>query len=160
MKASREEMLEVVRREAKVRPGLRELAKCCRRKGYRLVIVSNGLRFYIEDILHRLGITDVGVFASETVFNPQGLKVEYIGPDGAALDDNFKLAYTRRFLAEGYRVIYIGDGSSDISPACRSHRIFATESPTDSLLKHCRAGKIACTPFTDFHQIARCNESL
>ena len=51
VKADKERLLELVRREIKVRPGFHELVACCRRKGFRFAIVSNGLDSYIEEIL-------------------------------------------------------------------------------------------------------------
>jgi 2-hydroxy-3-keto-5-methylthiopentenyl-1-phosphate phosphatase len=93
VKADKNTLLEMVRKETKVRPGLRALVAACRRKGYRFVIVSNGLRFYIDDILHSLGLSGIEVFAAETEFLPGGLKVQYISPDGKYLDDDFKIAY-------------------------------------------------------------------
>ena len=54
VKAGKESLLEVVRSQAKVRPGFQQMVDCCRRKGFRLVIVSNGLDFYIEEILRNI----------------------------------------------------------------------------------------------------------
>lgn len=156
VKADKKTLLELVRKEARVRPGLPELVACCRRKGYRLVIVSNGLRFYIDDILQRLGIADLAVFAAETHFQPEGLQVQYIGPDGVYLDNDFKIAYTNSFLDQGYRLIYIGDGASDVPPARKSERIFAT----GTLLERCKKLNLSCTPFTDLNQVVSVIESL
>ena len=156
VKADKKSLLKVVRKEATVRPGLKELISSCRQKDYRFVIVSNGLRFYIDDILHRLGITDLDVFAAETEFHPEGLKVQYIGPDGKYLDNDFKIAYAKSFLDQGYRLIYMGNGSSDLAPARKSEHIFAT----GTLLERCQEAKISCTPFTDLHQVASVIESL
>lgn len=156
VKADRDKLLELVRKGAKVRPGLLELVDCCRSRGFRFVIVSNGLRFYIDDIFRNLGLTDIETFAAETRFHPDGLKVQYVGPDGKVLDNDFKLAYTNSFLEQGYRIIYLGDGSSDLAPARKSERIFAT----GSLLKQCRTAKVSCTPFTDLLQVTEVIESL
>ncbi|MFC2005012.1 MtnX-like HAD-IB family phosphatase [Chloroflexota bacterium] len=155
VKAGKESLLEIVRREVKVRPGFHELVACCRRKDFRFVIVSNGLYFYIEDILNNIGMADLEVFAAETRFHPDGLKVQYIGPDGSYLDSNFKVAYVNFFLNEGYRIIYVGDGASDVSPATKSHHIFAT----GALLERCKEISLGCIPFTDLNQIASVLES-
>ncbi|MFC1988926.1 MtnX-like HAD-IB family phosphatase [Chloroflexota bacterium] len=155
VKADKRALLEIVRRETKVRSGFPELIACCRRKDFRFVIVSNGLLFYIEDVLISLGIPDLEVYAAQTDFHPEGLKVQYTGPDGQHLDSDFKLAYTDSFLNQGYRIIYMGNGESDFPPAKRSHHIFAT----DALLERCRAENIGCTPFTDHHQIVSVLES-
>jgi len=149
VKANRQSLLEVARNNAKIRSGFQEFVTCCRRKDYRLVIVSNGLDFYIQDILGNIGFGDILVFAARTCFHPGGLKVQYIGPDGEELDDSFKESYVNSFLARGYKIIYVGNGTSDLQPARRCHHIFAT----DSLLKHCRQTNVACTPFTDFKEI-------
>jgi 2-hydroxy-3-keto-5-methylthiopentenyl-1-phosphate phosphatase len=155
VRAGRREMLDYIKDKVRLRPGFPEFARLCRGKGFRLVIVSNGLDFYIAEILKGLGLNDVEYHAAETRFNPQGLKVRYVSPDGTVLDRDFKLSWTKKFLGEGYRVVYIGDGNSDFVPAQRCHYIFATA----SLLRHCQRNNIACTPFSDFCDIAKVIES-
>lgn len=148
VKADEQTMLELVQRTQHVRPGFTDLVSHCRQKGFRLVIVSNGLDFYIEAILKKLGV-DVEVFAAKTRFNPVGITVQYIGPDGKVLDDSFKEAYTRAFLSEGYRVVYVGNGPSDMPAARLAHRIFAT----GGLLELCRETNLNCIPFDDLHDV-------
>ena len=156
VKADRESLLEVARANMKIRPGFHELVACCRRKDFRFVIVSNGLDFYIEEILRNIGVGDIEVFAAKTHFHPESLKVQYIGPDGSHLDEDFKEAYVNSFLSEGYRIVYIGNGISDISPASQCHYIFAT----GNLLAHCEQTNLDCTPFTDFNQVVSILELL
>ncbi|MBI2329043.1 MAG: MtnX-like HAD-IB family phosphatase [Chloroflexi bacterium] len=156
VKADRQSLLEIARSKVKVRPGFQELVACCRRKGFRLVIVSNGLDFYIEKILRDIGLADIEVFAARTRFHPGGLKVQYIGPDGSQLDSDFKAAYVALFLREGYRIIYAGNGNSDIAPARQCHHIFAT----GNLLAHCQQTNLACTAFTDFNEVVSVLELL
>ena len=155
VKADKESLLGVVRGKVNIRPGFHELVDCCRRKGFRFVIVSNGLEFYIDEILSNIAMADLKVYAAQTNFHPQGLKVQYIGPDGNPLDSDFKVAYVNSFLSEGYRIIYIGNGDSDVSPAKKSHYIFAT----GVLLEHCKETNIDCTPFTDLNEVVRILES-
>jgi 2-hydroxy-3-keto-5-methylthiopentenyl-1-phosphate phosphatase len=154
VKAGRKEMLEYIKDRALLRPGFQQFAQLCREKGFRLVIVSNGLDFYIAEILKSLGLQDIEHHAAETYFDPEGLKVRYVGADGAVLDRDFKLSWTKKFLSEDYRVVYIGDGNSDFVPAQQCHYIFATA----SLLKHCQRNGIACTPFTDFNDVIKTME--
>lgn len=156
VKADRQSLLEVARSMVKVRPGFHKLLECCHSKGFRFAIVSNGLDFYIEEILQGLGLGDVEVFAAQTRFHTGGLKVQYIGPDGSPLDKDFKGAYVNLFLGEGYRIIYIGNGTSDLAPARQCHHIFAT----GDLLRHCQRTKLACTPFTNFNEVVRVLELL
>ena len=156
VKADRESLLKVVRVGAKLRPGFPEMVACCHRRGFRLVIISNGLDFYIHEILQSIGHDDIEVYAARTHFHSGGLKVQYIGPDGEPLDADFKEAYVNLFLSEGYRVIYVGNGVSDASPARKCHHIFATA----NLLNYCRRENIDCTPFTDFNDVVRDLEIL
>ncbi len=155
IKASRSSLLKLARREVKIRAGFPEMVASCRRQGYRFVIVSNGLDFYIKGILSDLGLGDIEVFAARTHFNPEGLKVQYLGPDGRPLDTDFKKAYTDSFLGAGYQVLYIGNGTSDLVPARQCHHIFATA----SLLNHCQADKLDCTPFTNFSEVLKVLET-
>jgi len=156
VKADKESLLALVRKETVLRPGFPELIDYCRRKHFRFVIVSNGLHFYIEDLLTNLGFLDIEIYATQTDFCREGLKVQYIGPDGQYLDKDFKLAFTDSFLNQDYRIIYIGDGSSDLLPAKKAQFIFAT----GTLLEHCQAIDLSCTPFDDFNQIVSFLESL
>ncbi|MFC2051692.1 MtnX-like HAD-IB family phosphatase [Chloroflexota bacterium] len=149
VKADKKSLLEVVKDNVKVRPGFLELVTCCRRKGFRFVIVSNGLDFYIEEILRDIGLGDIEVFAAQTRFHPGGLTVRYVGPDGNHMDDAFKDAYVDLFLGEGYRVIYVGNGASDVSPARQCHHIFAT----GTLLTRCKQENLGCVPFDDFTEV-------
>ncbi len=156
VKADRQTLSNVAKDTVKLRPGFHEMVACCRRKGFRFVVVSNGLDFYIEEILKDTGESDVEFFAAKTCFHPEGLKVQYIGPDGSSLDSDFKGAYVDLFLREGYRIMYVGNGDSDFSPAKRCHYVFAT----DNLLAHCRQANLDCVPFTDLNEVAGVIERL
>jgi 2-hydroxy-3-keto-5-methylthiopentenyl-1-phosphate phosphatase len=156
VKADRESLLAVAKSGVKIRPGFHELVACCRRKSFRFIIVSNGLDFYISEILKDIGVEGVEVFAARTEFHPDGLKVQYIGPDGSYVDAGFKDAYTNLFLSQGCRVVYVGNGASDISPARQCHHVFAT----GDLLTHCEQANLSCTPFTDFNDVVRVLEAL
>jgi 2-hydroxy-3-keto-5-methylthiopentenyl-1-phosphate phosphatase len=156
VKASKAELLEVALDKVRLRAGLHELVSYCRRRGFRFMIVSNGLDFYITAILKDVGLGDIEVHAAKTWFYRRGLKVQYIGPNSTPLISDFKEAYTRAFLRQGYRVVYVGNGPSDIAPAVHAHHIFAT----DGLLDGCREMSLKCTPFNDLNDIVRGLESL
>ncbi len=151
VKASREQLVEYMRRRVLIRPGLPELLASCHHKGFRFVIVSNGLDFYIETILQDQGINGVEVHAAEARFNPKGIEARYVGPEGNVLQDGFKDAYTRLFLGQGYRVIYIGDGYSDFEAAKLAYKVYAI----DSLLSYCKQANLGCATFRDLSDIAR-----
>jgi len=151
VRANKQTMLETVRDRVKVRAGFHEFVAYCHKRNFRLVIVSNGLDFYIEAILRTAGMEDIEVIASRTEFHPEGLKAQYVGPDGDLLEDGFKQAHVNLFLARGYQVVYVGDGMSDFIPACQCHHIFAV----GGLLYRCKQNNIPSTSFVDFHDIVR-----
>lgn len=151
VKASRQQLLASIKGKVHVRSGFEEFAAYCRRAGVRLVVVSNGLEFYIREILDGVGLLDVEAHGASTVFDGGTVSVAYVGPDGKELDDSFKEAYVLRFQEQGYRVVYVGNGSSDFKPALKSDYVFAT----GTLLEVCRKAYLGCSPFNDFHELVR-----
>ena len=158
VKADRQTMTDLVLHSdrVRIRPGFNELLDCCSRKGFEFSIVSNGLTFYIEAILENLGINGIEVFAAQNQFSPEGMSVEYIGPDGSSMEDGFKEAYTELLTKRGYSVVYMGNGVSDIYPARQAIKVFGT----GDLLQRCREEKLECTPFNDFYDVIRGLEDL
>ena len=156
VKADEQTLLKFVEDKARMRAGFHQLLACCERKGFQFAIVSNGLDFYIEAILRDMGVGDIEVFAAQTRFGTDGIDIRYIGPQGDQLDEGFKEAYVRLFRERGYRIIYIGNGASDVSPARQAYHVFAT----GELLAHCREIKFDCTPFTDLSDIITVMELL
>ena len=151
VKADKPALLEALEGKIKVRAGFHELVNYCRRRGFRFVIVSNGLDFYIEATLKDLGLKNIEVHAAKACFHPEGMEVQYVGPDGKRLDDGVKEAYTKSFLKLGYRVIYVGNGDSDFAPAKYAHHVFAT----GELLAYCRENNLNYKPFENFIDIVR-----
>jgi len=158
MKADRQTMTELVLTSdrVRIRPGFRELVDYCSQKGYKVVIVSNGLTFYIEVLLDRLGIDGIDIYAAENEFSPDGMKVRYVGPDGTEKEAGFKESYTELLVKQGYNVVYVGNGVSDIFPSRMAIKVFAT----GDLLERCREEKLECTPFNDLNDVVRGLENL
>jgi 2-hydroxy-3-keto-5-methylthiopentenyl-1-phosphate phosphatase len=158
MKASRQAMTDLVLNSdrIKIRPGFQQYLDFCTQKGIKNVIVSNGLIFYIEAILKKIGLNNVEIYAASNSFGPRGMKVAYIGPDGTEMEVGFKEAYTDLLEKRGYDVIYIGNGASDIFSARRARHVFAT----DELLERCREENMPCIPFKDFYDIIKGLETL
>jgi len=153
VRADRQTQLDVIfsSDRVKIRPGLRELVDYCSQQGYRFIIVSNGLTFYIEALLEREGIRNAEVFAANNEFRPEGMIASYIGPDGREMDAGFKEAYTKLLIKNGYEVVYIGNGVSDIYPSRLAKIVFAT----GDLLRKCEEENLAYNPFDDLHDVIR-----
>ena len=151
VKADKPTLLEALKGKIKVRAGFHELVNYCRRKGFRLAIVSNGLDFYIEATLKGIGLKNIEVHAAQASFHSGGMEVQYMGPDGKRLEDGVKEAYTSSFLKLGYRVIYVGNGDSDFAPAKYAHHVFVT----GELLAYCRDNNLKYKSFKNFIDIVR-----
>jgi 2-hydroxy-3-keto-5-methylthiopentenyl-1-phosphate phosphatase len=151
VKADKDRLLGALEGRVNVRAGFQEMVNYCLRQGVRLVIVSNGLDFYIGAVLKSLGLADIQVHAAQASFHPEGMKVQYVGPDGKRLEDGFKEAYIQSFLELGYRVIYIGNGDSDVAPAKFAHQVFAT----GDLLAYSKKNNLHCRPFEDFRDVVK-----
>ena len=156
VRAAKEELVAATLSRVKLREGFHELVGYCRQKGLRLVIVSNGLDFYINAILSDAGLGDIEAHAAATQFHPGGLKAQYIGPDGVPMDSDFKAAYTQLFLEQGCKVVYVGNGPSDANPASLSQHIFARS----ELLDCCKERRLPCQPFDNMHDVIKGLESL
>ena len=156
VKADRPALLEAIKDKVRMRAGFHELVACCSRRGFRLVIVSNGLDFYIKAILKDSGLENIEMHAAETRFHPEGMRVRYVDPFGNQLDDGLKEAYIKSFLDQGCRVIYVGNGDSDIVPAKYAHQIFAT----GELLAYCKENDLKCKLFNDLTDVVTALELL
>ena len=158
VKADKQTQLDVIFNSdrVKIRPGLKELIDYCSHQDYRFIIVSNGLTFYIDALLESLGLKNVEVFAATNEFRPDGMIASYIGPDGQEMEAGFKESYTKLLKKEGYQVVYVGNGVSDIYPSRLAVKVFAT----GDLPHKCEEEKLAYTPFDDLHDIVRGLETL
>ncbi len=142
-------LLETLEENVRIRPGFGELLDYCNYRGFRFVIVSNGLQFYIEAVLRSLGIEGIEVRAATNAFHPDGVQVQYIAPDGTLLQDGFKEAYIKQYLSEGYQVIYVGNGTSDSYASRHAHMVFAT----GELLNYYQKHALSCIPFDDLSDV-------
>lgn len=149
IKEDRQTLVDFVQQTAKIRAGFHQLLAYCRSQGIRFTIVSNGLDFYINAILTDIETENIEVFAAKAQFSPRGIETRYIGPDGAHLKRDFKEAYIRSFLTQGYRVVYVGNGPSDMAAAKHAHHVFAR----GELLTLCKQKKLNCIPFIDFNDV-------
>lgn len=151
VKADKPTLLAALKGKVRVRAGFHELVNYCLKKGFRLVIVSNGLDFYIKAVLKDLALENIEVHAAQASFHPEGMQVRYMGPDGKRLEDGVKEAYTKSFLKLEYRVIYVGNGDSDFAPAKYANHVFAT----GDLLAYCRENNLNYKPFENFIDVVR-----
>jgi 2-hydroxy-3-keto-5-methylthiopentenyl-1-phosphate phosphatase len=132
-------------------PGFAGFVAEARSRGDAVMVVSEGFDFYVVDQLARAGLADLPFAANRARFASGGLVPEFPWTaEGCGRCGNCKAQHARRWRAQGYRVVTIGDGLSDRCGAEASDAVIAK----DGLLEWCRASGIAATLFHDFTALA------
>jgi 2-hydroxy-3-keto-5-methylthiopentenyl-1-phosphate phosphatase len=125
-------------------PGVRDLVSLAQRHGARLVVLSDGLDFYIEAAMKRIGLPDVEFRANHAVLCEDRVEMEF--PHGAEVCEecgNCKTHWLFELRAGYTRVIYIGDGISDGCASRYCDLVFAK----DLLAQACRERGQEFIPF-------------
>ena len=134
--ASKEEMESYIS-SIEIDPDFKTLLDFSIEKGYKLAIVSDGLEWYISYILALHDIKDVTIYANYLYFENQGFRLEF--PWYGEETPRFgvcKPEIVRSFQNPWTRVIYIGDGLTDVDVANVADIIFAKDVLLDYCLAH------------------------
>ncbi|MGZ3579234.1 MAG: MtnX-like HAD-IB family phosphatase [Syntrophales bacterium] len=148
---SRSQMLEFVSGREKIDPHFLEFYRFCQSKGVDLKIVSDGLDFYIDAILKRNNLHDIEFFSNVTVFQDDNkLSIEFPRMnDKCEKCGTCKKDVLRDYRSNYDRVIYVGNGYSDVCPAKDADLVFAKE----VLYEKCRQDGTACVHYENFRDI-------
>jgi 2,3-diketo-5-methylthio-1-phosphopentane phosphatase len=148
---SRAQMLEFVSSREKIDPYFLEFYRFCQSKGVDLKIVSDGLDFYIDAILKKNKLQDIEFFSNVTVFQDDNklsiefprmnVKCEKCGTCKKGVLRDYRSCYDR--------VIYVGNGYSDVCPAKDADLVFAKE----VLYEKCRKDGTECVHYENFQDI-------
>jgi 2,3-diketo-5-methylthio-1-phosphopentane phosphatase len=131
-------------------PGFRETAGYCRERGIPLVILSDGMDYYIRRLLERNGLGFVPFFSNRMWFENGGVACDFPYLEkGCGKCGNCKRYHMNRLTRAGDHVVYAGDGYSDRYAIMNAHTIFAR----DELAGYCRERGIPFIRFEDFHPI-------
>lgn len=146
---SREKLQEFVCQHIELRPGFTEFVSYCQQVSIPFVIVSSGVDFYVKAVLARIGMAHLECYCGWSVFNEDGISVQYFGPDANLLDCGFKRSYLTWLRQRDSSIMYLGDGYSDIEPARQAEYVLATGMLPDLL----RAESVVATCFDDFYDV-------
>jgi len=148
---NRTQMLEFVSSREMIDPHFLEFYRFCRSKGVDLKIVSDGLDFYIDAILKKNNLEDIEFFSNVTVFHDSNkLSIEFPRMnDECEKCGTCKKSVLREHRSDYDRVIYVGNGYSDVCPAKDADLVFAK----DVLYETCRQDGTACLHYNNFHDI-------
>jgi 2-hydroxy-3-keto-5-methylthiopentenyl-1-phosphate phosphatase len=148
MRVDEAEVLDVLRREVRLRPGAAELVDFCRERFVDAVVVSSGFHEVIEPFLawNELALP---VVAHRAAFSRDGTVLTFLDRAvcGRCGEPCKRVALPA--LARGGLVAYAGDGYSDRCGAAAADLVFARA----GLAEHLRREGVAFTPFDDLYDV-------
>lgn len=145
--ATKEEM-EAALAEIPIDPCFNNFVEVCQRRESELAIVSDGLEWAIRHVLHVNGISEQpNIFANKILFTKSGFEFDfpYYHPVNP-LAGVYKPVVLNLFKRQGYRVVLVGDGKTDMDAALVADFVFAR----DNLLAFCIEKNIPAHAYHDF----------
>lgn len=126
----------------------------CRSRDIPVTILSDGLEYYIDRILHRRGLGDVPHFANRGVFEGGAYDARLVLSFPFENADCGGCACCKRNLmlsgsAEDDFIVYVGEGFSDRCPAGYADVVFAKK----SLQTYCQENNVTYVPWSTFHDV-------
>jgi 2-hydroxy-3-keto-5-methylthiopentenyl-1-phosphate phosphatase len=149
-KASREEFLDFVHQREQTDPAFPDFCRFVRGRRMDLVILSDGLDLYIEAILGRYGL-EIPFFTNRILFSTGG-RVEFVFPcmsEACGRCGTCKRSLLGRFRPFYDRIVYVGDGHSDVCPVQDADLVFAK----GILYDQCQKRGIPCRSYRDFGDV-------
>jgi 2-hydroxy-3-keto-5-methylthiopentenyl-1-phosphate phosphatase len=150
VRATPEQVAELVREHAGLRPGFHEFERWAAERGHRLVVLSSGFRGVIERLLGEWGLDHLELVSHEALFSDRGCTLVWSdrGPACAECGRSCKRHEIRR-LGLGRPLVYIGDGVSDRCASKLADLIFARA----DLARHLTEDDVPFVAFEDFDQV-------
>jgi 2-hydroxy-3-keto-5-methylthiopentenyl-1-phosphate phosphatase len=136
----------------RIREGFPAFVEFCRKREVPLTILSSGLEELIRELLRREGVTDIAIEAHHVAIDHDGWRV--ILRDGPRLAEHCshcKCVSVEAERAAGRKVVYIGDGYTDLCPVERADVVFAT----GKLARACAENGREFAPFETFYDVER-----
>ena len=133
--------------------GILDLDQRCKERGVSLTIVSDGLDFIVEKVLHRHGLLHLPVFSNHLRWDMQGrltLSFPFATQECRSGAGTCKCVVTRTTGPSPTRSVYIGDGRSDQCVSGTMQTVFAK----GTLLDWCEGTGIPCIPFETLAEVA------
>ena len=153
-RVSREEMLRYVESFGTIDPYFRNFYDFCTENSFDVKIVSDGLDFYIEAILKKYDLQEIEYYANAVIFHTdETLSIEfpYRNVDCNKCG-NCKSSILEKCRSVYEKIIYIGDGHSDVCPALKADVVFAK----NILYRKCLENGKECILYSNFGDIKKC----
>ena len=136
-----EEAVRVLQEKIKVDPFFEGFVAWCRERSLRIQVVSSGMRPVVELFVGHLGLD---IYAHPVSISPQGWRYR---PDPAMM----KVTVLEEARRNSERLIYVGDGTSDVCAVPFIDDLFAKR----YLAEYCTANGVPHMPFDTFADVQR-----
>ncbi len=133
-------------------PYLHEFIEYCNEKDIEIVVLSDGLDYYIDKIMKKNNLDKLKVYSNHVEFeNGKCIPTFPYTDEECKLCANCKRNHVINHSSDDDFTIYIGDGYSDACPVQYVDFVFAKK----SLLKYCEKNRITYFPFRDFSDVLK-----
>jgi 2-hydroxy-3-keto-5-methylthiopentenyl-1-phosphate phosphatase len=152
IRTNRPQVLDFILRHERLDPCFPEFLSFCRMRKIDVKIVSDGLDAYIVAILEKYGL-EVEFFSNRLLFTGDD-RIEVGFPPASeecGRCGTCKRSLIERFRPDYDRIVYVGDGHSDICAARTADQLFAK----DILYEKCMENGTPCLRYDDFGDIRR-----
>lgn len=139
--------------EQRLDPYFKDFHDFAKKRDMEVVIMSDGLDYYIEHMLVKNGLGDIEFYANQLQIAGESLQVEFPYYDLLGCQDCAccKAHHLYRYRDEGYYVIYVGDGMSDFCPCTMADLVFAK----GQLADFCRKSGVDYIEYRNFRDVER-----
>jgi len=135
-------------------PYFKDFVDFSTRRRFELLILSDGLDYYIDALLIKFGLGFIEYRANHLVLDGNriaGVEFPWYDADTCAMCGNCKRGHLLALRGQGLFTVYVGNGLSDRCACGHADLVFAKS----ELLDHCRHEKIDCVPFRTFRDVER-----
>ena len=137
--------------------GFKEFVDFCEENKLELIILSDGMDYYIKRILDKNNFGHLEFYANKMIFSANGPQASFPYTDEECKEcGNCKRNHLIENSSDDDITIYIGDGYSDTCPVQYVDYIFAKK----TLLKFCEKERISYYPYKNFKDIINRIEPL
>lgn len=135
-------------------PFFKDFIDFCNRRKFEVLILSDGLDYYIDAMLMRFGLGYLDMRANHLVLDGDvlaGVEFPWHLPEVCPICANCKKSHLDHLRERKQMTVYIGNGYSDRCPAGHADMVFAK----GELLDHCEREGITHIRFDNFRDVER-----
>lgn len=135
-------------------PYFMDFVDFCVKRKYEVLILSDGLDYYIDALLMRSGVGFIPFRANHLRFEEEriaGIDFPYFDTMDCTMCGNCKRHHLEEKKRSGLLTVYVGNGYSDRCPAGHADLVLAK----GELLDHCKREGVGCVPFHNFRDVER-----